>query len=214
MAKHFQTLLATVLGDGARPAKFMVNICNIPGEIQKNTQENISVLCKGAIFPGKSLTTIPFEYKGRTIQVPSHVKYEQTFELSFYLEETHKLRILFMDWIQGFDKSYESYYTGSGTSSKTTGNDINIGSKLTESIRDFKTEKEKMTSIKVSQLDFDLKLKTAEYIFHNCYPTQVSSVTVDSSQVGAILEYSVTFAYSHLLVYNAENDKYNFSQEK
>jgi len=214
MAKHFQTLLATILGDGARPAKFMVDICNIPGKTENNIQKNISVLCKGAIFPGKSLTTIPFEFKGRTIQVPSHVKYEQTFELSFYLEETHKLRILFMDWIQSFNESYESYYTGSGTSSKTTSNGVNVGSEFTTSLRKLETQKDKMASITVSQLDFDLKLKTAEYIFHNCYPTQVSSITVDSSQVGAILEYSVTFTYSHLLVYNKKDDKYNFSQEK
>jgi len=50
MAKHFQTLLATILGDGARPAKFMVNICNIPGEIQKNTRKILVYFVKVQYF--------------------------------------------------------------------------------------------------------------------------------------------------------------------
>jgi hypothetical protein len=211
MAKHFQTILASILGDGARAAKYMLNIAMIPGT-PKIPTGNISVLCKGATFPGKTLTTIPFEYKGRTIQVPSHVKYGQTFELTFYLEENHDLRILFMDWIQGFDESYESYYPGAGQSSTNKSNDINVGSVFTESLRKLGSDLKKMTTVKVSQLDFDLQNKTAEYIYHNCYPTGVSDITVDSSQVGALLEYTVTFTYSHLIVKQTKGEKYDFAQ--
>lgn len=214
MAKKLQTLIQNIVGDGARAAKFFMEIGSIPG-LESSTNQNarvLAVMCKAASFPGKTLTTIPFDYKGRAILIPSHVKYEQTFELTFYLDEDHSARIIFSDWMQGFDMSYESYYEGTHSSNSNTSG-INNGSILTESIRNKYGNNDfgKMTTVKVSQLDFDNETKTAEYIFHNCYPSQLSPVTVDASQTGAILEYTVTFTYSHMLVYNPKDNSYPFS---
>ena len=211
MSKKIQTLLNAFVGDGARAAKYLVTIDRLPGTAPMS-EVGLSVLCKSASFPGKTLTTIPFEYKGRTIQVPSHVKYNQTFELSFYLEESHEARITFMDWIQGFDKSYESYYPGSQTGGKRTNTDVmNVGSAFTESIRALSNDYQKMVPIRIAQLNFDLTEKVTEYVYHNCYPTTISDITVDDSQVGALLEYTVTFTYSHALVYNPKDKTYPFA---
>jgi hypothetical protein len=215
MANKLQTLLQTVIGDGARPAKYMLNIDRIPGTESTNADlpKKLAIMCKGATFPGKTLTTVPFEYKGRPILIPSHVKYDQTFEVSFYLDEAHSARIIFMDWMQAFDEEYESYYGGAG-GQRTKSSGLNNGSILTNNIRNLGNDYNKVTTVRISQLDFDLTKKTAEYVFHNCFPTSVSSISVDDSQVGAVLEYSVTFTYSHMLIYNPKDTKYEFSLQR
>ena len=214
MSKKLQTLIQNTIGDGARAAKYMMTIDRLPGNSSTwpVQSKSLSIMCKGAIFPGKNLTTITYLYKGRNIVIPSHVKYNQTFELTFYLNESHNARIAFSDWMQGFDQSYESYYTGTNVgAANSAGKDIiNSGSSFTENVRDAKTDLDRMTSIKVAQLNFDNTQKTAEYIFHNCYPTAISDITTDASSVGAILEYTVTFAYSHMLVLNPSDTSYPF----
>ena len=151
MSKKLQTLIQNTIGDGARAAKYMMTIDRLPGNSSTwpVQSKSLSIMCKGAIFPGKNLTTITYLYKGRNIVIPSHVKYNQTFELTFYLNESHNARIAFSDWMQGFDQSYESYYTGTnvGAANSASKDIINSGSSFTENVRDAKTDLEKMIGL-------------------------------------------------------------------
>jgi len=200
MSSKIISLVKDVLKDGARAAKFAVLLA-LP-EASKGTpaisEKMTSVLCKATSFPGKNIDPVNFQYKGRTIPLPGQVKYTQTWELTFYLEENHASRLYFLDWMQALNNENESYYspnTGSSNShpSGQTGairSEVTGANNFINVIKDFK----------VYQLDFDMKKKTAVYNLFNCYPVSVSDVQVSSESVGQMLEYTVTFSYSHFTI--------------
>jgi len=192
MASKIQKLIQQTLGDGARSAKFVVYI-NLP-EASKGTppmdSKKLKILCKASSFPGKTIDTINIPYKGRSIPIPGQVKYSQTWELTFYLEESHASRLYFLDWMQALNGKNESYYLGS-----TSGE--------THTLRSAEVKGNKTANFKtliVKQLNFDMDKSVADYTLYNCYPTAVGDVSVASDSVGTILEYSVTFSYSHFIV--------------
>lgn len=198
MASLIQQTLEGILRDGARSAKFWVEITVPEKSIGLPEQKNMSFICKGTSFPGKTLDTIPFVYKGRTIPLPGQHKYQQTWDLTFYLEEQHHSRVVFMDWMQAMNQAHEAYYDTSHGSAYST-------SSLTKKIRE-DSRHGIASSFKVYQLDFDLKKKTAEYTLYNCFPISIGEVTLGSDQVGAVGEYTVTFAYSDFIVKNKLSD--------
>jgi hypothetical protein len=197
MSSKIQNLLQSALGDGARTAKFSIILP--PPSSSSGTppvkMDEMNVICKAASFPGKSLETIPFLYKGRTIPLPGQHKYSQTWELSFYLEEDHKTRLYFMDWMQAMNDINESHYIG-------------LTSGQTAEMR--KTPlRGRMTTLKVNQLDFDMRNTKATYTLYNCFPTNISDITVDSSQVGSVAEYTVTFSFSHFIIQGGLKEHYD-----
>lgn len=192
MATKIQTLMEKVLHDGARAAKFtvMINLPEVPGN-PPVTNRWLELVCKGTSFPGKTIEPKQFMYKGRTIPIPGQEKYTQTWDLTFYLEEDHRSRLYFMDWMQALNTPNESYYvsssSGQTTQSRALGTNKGDFSKLVK-------------TMEVSQLDFDMKNTTAKYTLSNCYPISVGDVQVSSDSVGQVLEYTVTFSFSHFIV--------------
>lgn len=184
MASNIQNALRGILGDGGRAAKFWVELF-IPSK-NTETAKSAGIICKGSSFPGKSMDTIPLVYKGRTIPLPGQHKYTQTWELTFYLEENHATRLYFMDWMQAMNKNHEAYYI-----SDTSG--------MTKSIRN---EQFAARDFNVYQLNFDMTKKVAVYHLKNCYPINISDITLGSAEVGSIGEFNVTFAYSHFTIQN------------
>lgn len=194
MSTKIQALLERVLGDGGRAAKYVVKL-PLPAKDATNkfSSSDLNIICKGASFPGKTLDTIPFTYRGRTIPLPGQHKYSQSWDLSFYLDESHVSRLYFMDWMQAMNTPNESYYKSD--------NNKNDGqtSILTEAIRKLPRQS-KTTTIVVQQLNFDMNTTVADYTLYNCYPISVSDVTLGSDQVGAIGEYTVSFSFSHFMI--------------
>ena len=197
MARKLQDILESVLQDGARAAKYFLRVA-LPVQI-KDVEVAIPILAKTTTFPGKTLDTIGFQYKGRNIPLPGQVKYAQTWEITFLAEENHATRIYFMDWIQGMDNANSSYY-------------VSEGSALTNDIRAKrdKTEQRKV-DITISQLNFDLSEVVVDYVLFNCFPISVGDINVGYDQTGAIEDYTVTFSFSHCIIKEATDTSYPFS---
>jgi hypothetical protein len=191
MSSKLQNLIQKTLGDGARAAKFAIHL-NIPSS-SKGTpaiSENIlNILCKSSSYPGKTIEPINITYKGRSIPIPGQVKYSQTWELTFYLEENHSSRLYFLDWMQALNNANESYYVGATSGQTATMRKGNNNNK-SQNIKD----------LSVKQLNFDMDKSTAEYTLYNCYPSAVGDVTISSDTVGQVLEYTVTFSFSHFII--------------
>jgi len=205
MSSVIQTKLKSILNDAARTSKFFIELVVPAKSVSNDAQRNLGIICKGTSFPGKTLDTIPFNYKGRTIPLPGQHKYAQTWDLTFYLDESHNSRLIFMDWVQGMNKGFESYYDKSQGNLST--------SSLTDQIR--ADSRKGLTTLNVKQINFDGDKSVAVYTLFNCFPISVSDVTLGSDQVGSIGEFTVSFSFSHFTVQSkTENFAVPITKEK
>jgi len=185
MSDIVQNLINNTLGDGARATKFAC-VINLPSQITGQDPLALDILCKVAQIPGKQIELIEFKYRGKTIPLMGQEKFNQTLDITFYLEENHKSRIMFEKWLSGLtDDNYsDNISSESKAIAKTTGY---------------------IDNLTLHQLDFEGNKIMATYIFKNVFPKEIASITVDSSQVDTILEYNVSFSYSHYEIKDLKN---------
>lgn len=178
MAHIYQTKLNKFLQDGARAAKFGLTGITDPFDTSKEHY----LIIKTAQFPGKFHDVLDFKFKGRNIPIKGQTRYDNTWTCSFYLEESHNLRAMFMNWIEALDQQH---------------NMCTITDKI-ESAQSKLSSNGYNSTIILVQYNFDDDTQpTAQYQLHNVFPKSVSSVDLDYSNVGNILEYTVEFSYSH-----------------
>lgn len=170
-----------VLGDGARSNRYDVLI-TLKDNSAGLSGRTIGMLCKAATFPGRTHETIDFAYKGRSIPIRGQSAYEQEWSCTFYLTEDHALRDEFATWIESLDEVHN--YVGASYASKQRSESHNGYTK----------------DIKIYQQNYADDGATAEYTLHNCFPKAVEAVDVNGSDTTNILEFRVTFAYSHYTI--------------
>ena len=179
MAQVYQTKINRILGDGARATKFAITGISDPFD----TNQEKYLIIKTSQFPGKFHDVIDFKYKGRNIPMKGQTRYDNTWSCSFYLEESHDLRNMFMNWIEALDQQHNmsDSLPQSVTAAKNRFNSTSYTSTIT-----------------LVQVNFDDDSQhTASYQLYNAFPKSISAVDVDYSNTGAILEYTVEFSYSH-----------------
>ncbi len=196
MSTYIQNLLENALGDGARSAKFEC-VLNVPlSELFPQTID-IATLVKSTSYPSKELTTIDLKYKGRNIPIRGQVKYGQTWDCTFYMEENHSLRNAFEVWIEAIEEIHNSDEDAIG-------------------LKDLQNQNWDMgytTTALIAQMNFESDKRTAIYELHNLFPTKVTSPNVGFDEVGKVLEFTVSFSYSH---YTLEifKEKLNFVDQQ
>lgn len=178
MTTNIQNLIQDALGDGARSTKYDVMLMLKDPENAMDGRQ-IGVLAKASNFPSRSHTQIDFKYKGRSIPIRGQSKYTQTWECTFYLTEDHKLKNIFEIWIESLDEVIN--YVGSDYAKTQRKNSSNSY----------------VSEIHLFQQNFNDTQATAQYTLYNCFPIEVSQVQVSAEGPGNVLEFSVTFAYSH-----------------
>ena len=183
MADIVQTMLQEALGDAARSTKFGAFLHFSTSALEPQGTD-IYMHVKTSMFPGKSHEPYDLRFKGRSIPVRGQVKYDNTWTCSFYLTENHELKLAFEDWIESLDQTENmDHNLPRGISAGQA-----VGTNFS-------------TTMMLAQMDFTGDTETAMYQLHNVFPKNVSSVPVDYSSTGTILEFTVDFSYSH---YTAE----------
>lgn len=179
MADVIQGMLQSALGDGARSTKFEAYINFSTAAIgPQNT--DIYMHVKTTAFPGKTHEPIDLRYKGRSIPIRGQVKYENTWSCTFYLTEGHELKLAFENWVESLDQTQ------------------NMSANLNSQVRAGQAAGTGFASdFMIAQMDFSGEGQTSVYNLHNIFPKSVSSVQVDYSSIGTVLEFTVEFAYSH-----------------
>lgn len=190
MASYVQNLLNNTLGDGARSTKFEC-IINF-NTIDIYGKKDILTLVKTSQFPGKSHDVIDFKYKGRNIPLKGQVKYDNTWDCTFYLTQDHELKGAFEDWIESLDQKHNIKEVSPNVKTAQIDNNSENGFGYN-------------TSLKIMQMDFDGTQQTAVYELFNVFPKNVSLVNVDYSALGEVLEFTVSFAYSHYNLYTVKS---------
>ena len=187
MATVIQNLLNHALGDGARSTKFEVSI-NLPDSTYFPDSNSLKVLTKTSSFPGRTHETVDIKYKGRSIPIKGQNKYSQTWECTFYLSEDHKLKQAFEAWMEALDQKHN--YIDFDLSN-------NDPQKIKNLQNNFSNFESYTSTMMIQQLNFDGDKAQSQYFLYNVFPTSVSQVDVSADSVGTILEFTVTFSYSH-----------------
>lgn len=179
MATYVQNLLASALGDGARATKFDVEIHFANPTLASARDTNTVV--KTTQFPSKTLQKIDLMYKGRAIPIKGQVKYNQTWNATFYLGQDHKLKNAFEIWLEALDQKHN--YDSRNASV--------IGTQRVHAYNGY------TSTIKLYQTAFEGEDKTACYTLYNAFPTEITELEYSAENVGQVQEFTVMFAYSH-----------------
>lgn len=174
-------LLYQALGDGARSNRYDVLI-TLKDNASGLNERNVGMLCKAASFPGRTHDVIDFVYKGRSIPIRGQSAYEQEWSCTFYLTEDHALRDEFATWIESLDEVHN--YVSSSYAAPMRSSSHNGYTR----------------EIKIYQQNYADTGATAEYTLHNAFPKAVEAVDLNGSEATNILEFRVTFAYSHYTI--------------
>lgn len=183
MSSAIQNIMQKTLGDGARATKFEV-LFEFTNPRTALPPQDAMALVKTTSFPGVSHSTMDFKYKGRSVPLRGQVKYNQTWECTFYLTQDHALKHAFDNWIVALDEVHGYAMNGQG------------GAYLNDTRR-LHAQRGYTTTIKLYQKDFEDTTSTAEYTLFNVYPTEVTPVQYSYDGTGQIQEFTVTFAYSY-----------------
>ena len=186
MSDLIQNMINKVLDDGARASKYAC-IMTVPAALNYGDPHHLDILCKTASFPTKMVEAIQLKYKGRSIPIIGQERFVHALDLTFYLEENHKTRLIFEKWMQALNfENYNSNITNDVKSVKNAGDYL-------------------QPSISIAQLNFEGETQTMLYTFYNVFPREISAMNLDSSTVDTLLEYTVTFSYTHYDVKKIES---------
>ena len=188
MADIYQNKLNRYLKDGARSAKFDIMI-NPPSGLSLNISMNgvassnanlkqsdlsdaLTYFCYAGGFPGITSEVIEYKYLGRTIPIPSVATPNQTWSATFYTDEKHGIRKLFIDWIRYYQN--HNYDTTAGK----------------------KFDQASDSVITIYQYDYDLKQKTKGCALFGAFPTSVSDAEISYENLSQMITFQTEFRYS------------------
>jgi hypothetical protein len=196
MATHYQNLMNSTLGDGARATKFDVQMFFSSPNILTDFEVS-RFLAKATSMPGKTHDVIDFKYKGRSIPIKGQVKYNQTWDITYYLTEDHRFKSEIELWMESLDQKHNYHYRLADVNGLADAQRYNNDNRYTG-------------SGKVVQKNFNNDQDTAVYTLYNMYPVATSAVEYSADAVGQVQEFTVTFAYSHYVMEVIKGDAGNF----
>ena len=196
MSDLIQNKMNLVLGDLARSAKFKCQIfppksvkfkpVNSNGEITSSPEisQYLDYFCYAASFPGQTAEAREFKYFGKTIPIPGDVQQTQKWTATFYNDEFHNVRKLFLDWMN----SNQTFVSS---------NPKQIRSEL--------------TSIHIYQLNYEMESEIAVYSMWNCFPTNISDIEVSYDSVNQVETFTVDFSFSHFTINELKSNSGNLT---
>ena len=174
--KSISDFKSALIGGGARPNLFEVELTTLPGGITWDA-DNFRYMCKAASLPASTIANIDVPFRGRIFKVAGDRTID-VWSVTVINDEDFKLRNAFEEWMNAIAKL-----------------DNNLGATQPESY---------MTNAKVYQLgrgstksstsntgDANVVLK--EYEMIDIFPTSVSSIDLSYDTGDTIEEFTVEF---------------------
>ena len=174
--KTISQFKSALIGGGARPNLFEVEMTTLPGGIAWDA-DNFRFMCKAANLPASNIANIDVPFRGRIFKVAGDRTID-TWTITIINDEGFALRNAFEEWVDIIAKL-----------------DNNLGATLPESY---------MTNASVFQLGRrsvassrdnagDRNVVLAEYEFIDIFPTEVSQIDLSYDSSDTIEEFTVTF---------------------
>ena len=172
---------STLIGGGARPNLFEVELATFPGGIDWNAA-NFRFMCKAAALPAQNIAQIDIPFRGRTFKVAGDRTID-TWTVTVINDESFELRNSFERWTELIAKL-----------------DNNLGatdpSAYMVNAKVFQLGRGSVKSSKDSTGDANAVLK--EYEFIDIFPTTVSEIALSYDTGDTIEEFDVEFQVQSL----------------
>ena len=187
--KSISDFKSALLGGGARPNLFEVELTTLPNGVTGWDAETFRFMCKASSLPAQNIAAIDIPFRGRVFKVAGDRTIDP-WSVTVINDENFLLRNAFENWTQQIaDLS------------------TNIGATLPESY---------MTNAKVYQLGRGSKVSSEnssgdrnvvlkEYEFVDIFPTNVSTIDLSYDTGDTIEEFTVEFAVQSLNLAGASN---------
>ena len=172
---------STLIGGGARPNLFEVELATFPGGIDWNAA-NFRFLCKAAALPAQNIAQIDIPFRGRTFKVAGDRTID-TWTVTVINDESFELRNSFEQWTELIAKLDNNL-------GATDPNAYMVNAKV------FQLGRGATASSKNSDGDVNAVLK--EYEFIDIFPTTVSEIALSYDTGDTIEEFDVEFQVQSL----------------
>ena len=174
--KTISQFKSALLGGGARPNLFEVELTTLPGGIQWNA-DNFRFMCKAANLPASNIANIDVPFRGRIFKVAGDRTID-TWTVTVINDQGFTLRDAFEQWMDQIAKL-----------------DTNLGATLPESYMTDATVFQLGRGSSKSSTDNTGSTNSvlAEYDFIDIFPTEISAIDLSYDSSDTIEEFTVTF---------------------
>ena len=174
--KSISDFKSALVGGGARPNLFEVELTTLPGGIAWDA-DNFRYMCKAAALPASTIANIDVPFRGRIFKVAGDRTIE-TWSVTVINDESFKLRNAFEEWMQLIAKL-----------------DNNLGATLPESYMTdasvYQLGRGSTTSSQDSSGNENSVLK--EYKMQGIFPTSLAAIDLSYDTGDTIEEFTVEF---------------------
>lgn len=162
-----------VLKGGSRATKYAVYF-TLPSAIDSLIElQDLNCLAKATTFPSMTIGQIEAWIQGRKLPLPGDTSYTTQWNVTLYMDNAHKVRKQFVEWMQKIDNFEDNKHSG--------------------------LPNELMVQMSVVQLD-SLEKPVAVYTFKNVFPSEIGEVSVGADTIDTLQEFDVTFSFSSWIV--------------
>ncbi len=174
---------SALVGGGARPNLFEVELTTLPGGITWNA-ENFRYMCKAASLPAQNIAAIDVPFRGRIFKVAGDRTID-TWTVTIINDEGFQLRNAFEEWTEQIARL-------SNNLGATDPSEYMVNAKV------FQLGRGSTASSKDSSGETNVVLK--EYEFIDIFPTNVSAIDVSYDTGDTIEEFTVEFQVQSISV--------------
>ena len=186
--KTISQFKSALIGGGARPNLFEVELTTLPGGISWNA-DNFRFMCKSAALPAQNIASIDVPFRGRIFKVAGDRTID-TWTVTIINDEGFILRNAFEEWSELIAKL-----------------DTNIGatdpSAYMVNAKVYQLGRGSVASSQNNQGTANAVLK--EYEFIDIFPTSVSQIDLSYDSSDTIEEFTVEFQVQSFAVSGAGN---------
>ena len=185
--KTISAFKSALVGGGARPNLFEVELTTLPAGITGWDAENFRYMCKAASLPAQTIAAIDVPFRGRIFKVAGDRTIE-TWTVTIINDEGFVLRNAFEQWTEQIAKLSNNLGATDPSAYMTNAKVFQLG-------------RGSKTSSQDSDGESNVVLK--EYEFIDIFPTSVSSIDLSYDTGDTIEEFTVEFQVQSISVTGA-----------
>ena len=174
--KTLSQFKSTLLGGGARPNLFEVELTTLPSGITWDA-EVFRYLCKAAALPASNIAQIDVPFRGRIFKVAGDRTFD-VWQITVINDEDFKIRTAFEEWMDQISKLDNNMGATDPSAYMTNATVYQLGRGSQKSSRD-------------NSGSSNAVLK--EYEFVDIFPTAISAIDLSYDTSDAIEEFTVDF---------------------
>ena len=174
--KTLSQFKSTLLGGGARPNLFEVELTTLPAGITWDP-ETFRYLCKAAALPASNIAQIDVPFRGRIFKVAGDRTFD-VWQVTVINDEDFKLRTAFEEWMNQISKLDNNLGATDPSAYITNATVFQLGRGSAKNSKD-----------NAGSSNAVLK----EYEFVDIFPTAVSAIDLSYDSSDAIEEFTVDF---------------------